>query len=102
MSQQCHVAAGLYPKMKLSVLCVCFWQELLGYGSYSRCLRCIHRATGGEYAVKIINKGKSVKDVDEEVEVRRACHCRGNYPFFEGLTLSRGGFAFLKGLNPFP
>lgn len=33
-------------------------------------MRCVHRATGQEYAVKIINKGLSVRDVDEEIEVR--------------------------------
>ena len=51
--------------------------------------------------MKIINKGKSVKDVDEEVEVRTACHCRGNYPCFEGLTLFRRGLPFLGGDHPF-
>ena len=42
---------------------------MLGYGTYSRCVRCIHRATGQEYAVKIIPKGTSTRDVDEEIEV---------------------------------
>ena len=45
---------------------------MLGYGSYSRCVRCIHRATNQEYAVKIISKEKSTRDVDEEIEVQ---HC---------------------------
>ena len=44
-------------------------EEVIGYGSYSTCNRCIHRATGQEYAVKIIDKAQSVKDVDEEIEV---------------------------------
>ena len=43
---------------------------MLGYGAYSRCVRCVHRASGQEYAVKIIRKGMSVRDVDEEIEVR--------------------------------
>lgn len=44
-------------------------EEILGYGSYSTCKRCCHRSTGQEYAVKIINKKDSVKDVDEEIEI---------------------------------
>ena len=42
---------------------------MLGYGSYSRCVRCVHKSSGQEYAVKIISKEKSVRDVDEEIEV---------------------------------
>ena len=45
-------------------------EEVIGYGSYSTCNRCIHKATGQEYAVKIIDKAQSVKDVDEEIEVQ--------------------------------
>ena len=44
---------------------------MLGYGTYSRCVRCIHRATNQEYAVKIIAKERSSRDVDEEIEVRQ-------------------------------
>jgi len=43
--------------------------EVIGYGSYSTCNRCIHKASGQEYAVKIIDKTQSVKDVDEEIEI---------------------------------
>lgn len=42
---------------------------MLGYGTYSRCVRCVHRATNQEYAVKIIAKERSSRDVDEEIEV---------------------------------
>ncbi|XP_019848649.1 PREDICTED: ribosomal protein S6 kinase alpha-3 [Amphimedon queenslandica] len=44
-------------------------EDMLGYGSYSRCVRCIHRATNQEFAVKIISKEKSTRDVDEEIEI---------------------------------
>ena len=33
-------------------------------------MRCVHRSSGQEYAVKIINKMASMRDVDEEIEVR--------------------------------
>ncbi|KAL5457363.1 hypothetical protein EMCRGX_G034612 [Ephydatia muelleri] len=43
--------------------------DVLGYGSYSTCRKCLHKATGQEYAVKIIEKTRSAKDVDEEIEI---------------------------------
>ncbi len=42
-------------------------QDVIGLGSFSKCLRCLHKASGQHYAVKIIKKGK--KDVQEEIEV---------------------------------
>ncbi|KAH9381252.1 hypothetical protein HPB48_014437 [Haemaphysalis longicornis] len=42
-------------------------KEDLGLGSYSTCKRAVHRATGKEYAVKIIDKFK--RDCQEEVEI---------------------------------
>ncbi|KAH7947042.1 hypothetical protein HPB52_007473 [Rhipicephalus sanguineus] len=42
-------------------------KEDLGLGSYSTCKRAVHRATGKEYAVKIIDKFK--RDCLEEVEI---------------------------------
>ncbi|XP_071954782.1 ribosomal protein S6 kinase alpha-3-like [Antedon mediterranea] len=39
----------------------------IGLGSYSVCKRCIHKATGQEYAVKIVEKTK--RDVQEEIEI---------------------------------
>uniref|UniRef100_A0A669DI61 non-specific serine/threonine protein kinase n=1 Tax=Oreochromis niloticus TaxID=8128 RepID=A0A669DI61_ORENI len=42
-------------------------KEDIGVGSYSICKRCIHKGTGMEYAVKIINKSK--RDPTEEVEI---------------------------------
>lgn len=42
-------------------------QEDIGLGSYSVCKRCTHKATGQDYAVKIIEK--SSKDVREEIEI---------------------------------
>lgn len=41
--------------------------EELGHGSYSLCKRCIQKATGKEYAVKIIDRNK--RDPHEEVEI---------------------------------
>lgn len=42
-------------------------KEDIGLGSYSVCKRCIHKQTGNEYAVKIIEKGH--KDLSEEIEI---------------------------------
>jgi len=42
-------------------------KEALGSGAFSVCRRCVHRLTGIEYAVKIIDKGK--RDCREEVEI---------------------------------
>ncbi|XP_061569820.1 ribosomal protein S6 kinase alpha-3 isoform X3 [Cololabis saira] len=42
-------------------------KEDIGKGSYSVCKRCVHKATGMEHAVKIINKAK--KDPAEEVDI---------------------------------
>uniref|UniRef100_A0A673CI77 non-specific serine/threonine protein kinase n=1 Tax=Sphaeramia orbicularis TaxID=375764 RepID=A0A673CI77_9TELE len=42
-------------------------KEDIGVGSYSICKRCLHKGTGMEYAVKIINKVK--RDPTEEVEI---------------------------------
>ncbi|XP_030850529.1 ribosomal protein S6 kinase alpha-2 isoform X2 [Strongylocentrotus purpuratus] len=42
-------------------------QEDIGLGSYSVCKRCTHKATGQDYAVKIIKK--NTKDVREEIEI---------------------------------
>ncbi|XP_062235260.1 ribosomal protein S6 kinase alpha-3 isoform X2 [Platichthys flesus] len=42
-------------------------KEDIGVGSYSICKRCVHKGTGMEYAVKIINKVK--RDPTEEVEI---------------------------------
>ena len=39
----------------------------IGVGAFSVCKRCIHKATGQEYAVKIIDKSR--RDTSEEVEV---------------------------------
>lgn len=44
-------------------------EEMLGYGTYSRCLRCIHRSSTQEYAVKIVPKRTSGRDIDEEIEI---------------------------------
>ncbi|CAI8017761.1 Ribosomal protein S6 kinase alpha-3 [Geodia barretti] len=44
-------------------------EDTVGYGSYSVCKRCVHRATGQDCAVKIIDKAKSNRDVDEEIEI---------------------------------
>ncbi|KAM9774767.1 ribosomal protein S6 kinase alpha-3 [Syngnathus typhle] len=42
-------------------------KEEIGIGSYSICKRCMHKGTGMDYAVKIINKAK--RDPTEEVEI---------------------------------
>lgn len=43
------------------------FKENLGTGTYSVCRRCIHKESGREYAVKIVNKSK--KDCQEEIEI---------------------------------
>ncbi|XP_055340481.1 ribosomal protein S6 kinase alpha-2-like isoform X2 [Paramacrobiotus metropolitanus] len=42
-------------------------KEQIGEGSFSTCRRCIHKTTGVEYAVKIIDRLK--RDAQEEVEI---------------------------------
>eukprot|EP00794_Sanderia_malayensis_P000599 gene598-1260_t len=42
-------------------------KEEIGHGSFSVCKRCIHKANGHEYAVKIIDKSK--RDPSEEVQI---------------------------------
>ncbi|XP_018592886.1 ribosomal protein S6 kinase alpha-6-like isoform X4 [Scleropages formosus] len=42
-------------------------KEDIGVGSYSVCKRCVHRGTGTEFAVKIIDKSK--RDPSEETEI---------------------------------
>lgn len=42
-------------------------KEELGLGSYSTCKRAVHKTTGKEYAVKVIDKFK--RDCQEEVEI---------------------------------
>jgi p90 ribosomal S6 kinase len=42
-------------------------KEELGSGSYSVCRRCVHKATGREYAVKVIDPQK--RDPYEEIEI---------------------------------
>ncbi|XP_060071671.1 ribosomal protein S6 kinase 2 alpha-like [Ylistrum balloti] len=42
-------------------------KEDIGIGSYSVCKRCIHKLTGGSFAVKIMDKEK--RDPSEEVEI---------------------------------
>ncbi|TNN60976.1 Ribosomal protein S6 kinase alpha-6 [Liparis tanakae] len=42
-------------------------QEDIGVGSYSICKRCVHRVSGMDYAVKIIDKSK--RDPSEEIEI---------------------------------
>ncbi|XP_043925426.1 ribosomal protein S6 kinase alpha-2 isoform X2 [Protopterus annectens] len=42
-------------------------KEDIGIGSYSVCKRCVHKATGAEFAVKIIDKSK--RDPSEEIEI---------------------------------
>ncbi|KAG1958537.1 ribosomal protein S6 kinase alpha-1 [Pimephales promelas] len=44
-------------------------KEDIGVGSYSICRRCVHKSSGMDYAVKIINKEK--RDPAEEVEILR-------------------------------
>lgn len=43
--------------------------EIVGTGTFSVCRRCVHKSTQTEYAVKVVNKAKSRKNVDEEVEI---------------------------------
>lgn len=42
-------------------------KEEIGVGAFSVCKRCVHRSSGKEYAVKIIDKSK--RDPSEEVEI---------------------------------
>lgn len=42
-------------------------KQEIGRGSFSVCKKCIHKASGGEYAVKIVDKSK--RDPTEEIEI---------------------------------
>ncbi|MGH0128413.1 UNVERIFIED_CONTAM: hypothetical protein FKN15_058307 [Acipenser sinensis] len=42
-------------------------KEDVGIGAYSVCKRCVHKSTGVEYAVKIIDRSK--RDPSEEIEI---------------------------------
>ena len=55
------------------------FQEL-GIGSYAVVRKCVHKASGIEYAVKIIDQSK--KDATEEVEV-----CNQQIYLFQGCRL---------------
>ncbi|VDN06762.1 unnamed protein product [Thelazia callipaeda] len=44
-------------------------KENLGVGSFSLCKKCVHKKTGAEFAVKIIDKSK--RDASEEVDILR-------------------------------
>ena len=50
-------------------------ERLLGDGSYSVCRRCIHRATGKEYAVKIVSRRV---DCSREIQLLRLCQGHPN------------------------
>eukprot|EP00800_Vazella_pourtalesii_P010823 TRINITY_DN2632_c0_g2_i2.p1 TRINITY_DN2632_c0_g2~~TRINITY_DN2632_c0_g2_i2.p1 ORF type:complete len:473 (-),score=84.50 TRINITY_DN2632_c0_g2_i2:911-2329(-) len=41
--------------------------EVLGYGSFSTCVKCVHKSTGKHFAVKIIDKTRH--DPEEEIQV---------------------------------
>lgn len=50
--------------------------EILGHGSYSVCKKCIERATGKEYAVKIISSRRCTPD--REIRILRKCAGQAN------------------------
>lgn len=52
-----------------------FDEDIIGDGTFSICRRCTHRATGKEYAVKIVSRKR---DVTQEVNLLRACQGHPN------------------------
>ncbi|KAJ7363704.1 Ribosomal protein S6 kinase alpha-2 [Desmophyllum pertusum] len=75
-------------------------KQEIGRGSFSVCRKCTHKASGGEYAVKIVDKSK--RDPTEEIEIllrygshQNVIHLRDVYDdgknMFMVMELMRGG-----------
>lgn len=50
-------------------------EHILGDGTFSVCRRCVHKDTGREYAVKIVNRSR---DCTQEINLLRACQGHPN------------------------
>lgn len=73
-------------------------RDLLGEGAFSICKRCVHKETGKEYAVKIMN---SSLETSREIEMLRRCQDHPNvvklYDVFQDSYNSYMVFELLKG-----
>lgn len=60
---------SLHPRVKLTSIKADYdlQDQVLGAGSFSECRRAVHKATGKEFAVKIIEKTK--RDPEDEVDI---------------------------------
>lgn len=73
-------------------------RDLLGEGAYSICKRCVHKETGKEYAVKLMNR---CQETSREIEMLRRCQGHPNivklYDVFQDQFNSYLVFELLKG-----
>lgn len=73
-------------------------EDILGDGTFSVCRRCVHKATGKEYAVKIVSR---VRDCTREVNLLRACQGHTNivhlHEFIQDDSFSYLVLEYLKG-----
>ncbi|KAJ8926219.1 hypothetical protein NQ314_021428 [Rhamnusium bicolor] len=75
-----------------------FTEDILGDGTFSICRRCIHKASGKEYAVKIVNR---TRDCTQEINLLRACQGHPNivalHEFIQDENFTYLVLEYLKG-----
>lgn len=75
-----------------------FDEDILGDGSFSSCRKCTHKATGKEYAVKIVRR---THDCTQEVNLLRACQGHPNivtlHEFMQDESYNYLVLEYLKG-----
>ncbi|KAL3284974.1 hypothetical protein HHI36_019103 [Cryptolaemus montrouzieri] len=73
-------------------------EDILGDGTFSFCRRCVHKGTGREYAVKIVDRQR---DCTQEVNLLRACQGHANivtlHEFIQDDRYSYLVLEYLKG-----